>query len=93
MERADTIDLASEKHRVRQTAKRGLRQVDFTFNRQKLRGLEQSPQTQSRRAQLAREGKRVMQFLVKGHYAVVIEGKVMFYDEPRSAGGDTRERR
>jgi hypothetical protein len=67
--------------------------VDLTFNSQTLRGLEQDPETQSRWAQLAREGKRVMQFLVEGHYAVVIDGKVMFYDEPRSAGGNTPKRR
>jgi hypothetical protein len=44
------------------------------------KGLEQNPQTKSRWAQLARSGKKVMQFLSEGRYvANVVDGKVMFY--------------
>jgi hypothetical protein len=39
--------------------------------------LEQNPETASRWAQLARQGKKVMQFLHRGRYiAVVVDGKV-----------------
>jgi len=45
-----------------------------------LRGLEQNPNTKSRWAQLAREGKKIMQFLNEGRYiANVIDGKAQFY--------------
>ena len=57
-----------------------LREVDFEFDGQTLRGLEQNPNTNSRWAQLAREGKKVMQFLNGGKYiANVVDGKVRFY--------------
>ena len=41
---------------------------------------EQNPETASRWAQLARQGKKVMQFLQQRRYvAVVVDGKVQFY--------------
>jgi hypothetical protein len=44
------------------------------------RGLEQNPETASRWAQLACQGKKVMQFLQGRRYiAVVVDGKVRFY--------------
>lgn len=74
------IDLAGEKYEVRRTPSRRLRQVDFIFDGKQLRGLEQNPNTKSRWAQLARSGKRVMQFLEEGRYiAVIADGKVTFY--------------
>jgi len=49
-----------------------------------VRGLEQNPETNSRWAKLAREGKKVMQFLEQGRYvAVVTDGKVHFYSGRR----------
>jgi len=57
-----------------------LRQVDFVFDGNEIRGLEQNPQTKSQWAQLARSGIRGVQFLSEGRYvANVIDGKVMFY--------------
>jgi hypothetical protein len=54
--------------------------VDFVFDGNKIRGLEQNPQTNSRWAKLARAGKKVMQFLNEGHYvANVVDGKVTMY--------------
>jgi len=54
--------------------------VDFVFDGNEIRGLEQNPQTKSRWAQLARSGKKVMQFLSEGRYvANVVDGKVTFY--------------
>jgi hypothetical protein len=50
-----------------------------------LRGLEQNPNTNSRWAQLAREGKQVTQFLSDGRYiANVIDGELQFYGRRRS---------
>ena len=72
----------SESSPVRRTPKRGLRQVDFEFEGSEIRGLEQNPQTKSRWAQMARSGKKVMQFLSEGRYvANVADGKVTFYRE------------
>jgi hypothetical protein len=56
-----------------------LREVDFQFESHELRGLEQNPETGSRWAQLARQGKKVMQFLQHGRYvAVAVDGRVHF---------------
>jgi len=75
-----TVELGKEHYPVRLTPKRGLRQVDFTFEGNEIRGLEQNPQTKSRWAQIARSGKKVMQFLSGGRYvANVVDGKVAFY--------------
>jgi len=80
VEKANRVNIGTEKFPVRRTAKRGLAQVDFQFEGEEFRGLEQNPETKSRWARLAREGKRVMQFLAGGRYiAVVVEGKVTFY--------------
>ena len=52
----------------------------FSIRRHELRGLEQNPETGSRWAHLARQGKKVMQFLKQRRYvAVVVDGKVQFY--------------
>jgi hypothetical protein len=65
---------------VRLTPKRHLRQVDFILDGNEIRGLEQNPDTKSRWAQMARAGKKVMQFLSEGRYvANVVDGKVSLY--------------
>ena len=80
VERAKTVVLGPARYPVRQTPKRGLRQVDFIFDGNDVRGLEQNPQTKSRWAQMARSGSKVMQFLSKGRYvANVVDGKVTLY--------------
>jgi hypothetical protein len=80
VEDARTVTLESGSYPVRRTSRSKLREVDFTFEKQALRGLEQNPNTNSRWAQLAREGKKVMQFLSDGRYiANVVDGKVQFY--------------
>jgi len=58
VENAKTVELGSESFSVRRTPKRGLRQVDFTFEGNEIRGLEQNPQTESRWAQMARSARR-----------------------------------
>ena len=45
---------------------------EFAFDGQMLRGLEQNPKIASRWARLAREGKKVTQFLSGGRYIAVI---------------------
>jgi len=80
VENVKTVELGSERYPVRSTPKRGLRQVDFIFEGNEIRGLEQNPQTKSRWAQMARSGKKAMQFLSEGRYvANVVDGKVTFY--------------
>jgi hypothetical protein len=50
------------------------------FEGNEIRGLEQNPGTKSRWAQMARSGKKVMQFLSGGRYvANVVDGKVTLY--------------
>jgi hypothetical protein len=50
------------------------------FDGNEIRGLEQNPETKSRWAQMARAGKKVMQFFSGGRYvANVVDGKVNLY--------------
>lgn len=80
VEDAKSIKLGADGFPVRRTPKRGVRQVDFVFDGNEIRGLEQNPQTKSRWAQLARSGKKVMQFLCEGRYvANVVDGRVTLY--------------
>ena len=82
VEDAKLIVLGADRYSVKRTPKRGLRQVDFTLDGEPLRALEQNPETKSRWAQLARSGKKVMQFLSSGRYiANVVDGKVHLYSE------------
>jgi len=80
VENAKVVVLGTKHYSVRLTPKHGLRQVDFVFDGKEIRGLEQNPETKSRWAQMARSGKKVMQFLSEGRYvANVVDGKVNFY--------------
>jgi len=74
------VEIDGETYSVKQTAKSKLKQIDFRFEGRELRGLEQNPNTKSRWAKLAREEKKVMQFLEAGRYiAVVADGKIQVY--------------
>lgn len=66
VEKATVVELSGRRYPVRTTLRKDLRQVDFIFDGNEIRGLEQNPQTKSRWAQLARSGKKVMQFLSDG---------------------------
>jgi hypothetical protein len=88
VENQNAVDLGGRRFPVRHTPRRGLRQVEFVFEGNELRGLEQNPETRSRWAQLARGGAKVMQFLAGGpggkmagrrYVAVVVNGKVTLY--------------
>src|SRR5216683_3642588 len=80
VENGKTVKVGGESYPVRPTPKLGLREVDFVFDGNEIRGLEQNPDTKSRWAQMARSGKKVMQFLSEGRYvANVVDGKVNLY--------------
>src|SRR5438270_1477528 len=83
IENARNVKLENRDFPVRRTSRSKLREVDFQFEGHELRGLEQNPKTASRWAQLARQGKKVMQFLQQRRYiAVVVDGKLQFYGKP-----------
>jgi hypothetical protein len=87
VENADLVELGTKHYRVRKTPKRRLRQVDFVFDASDIRGLEQNPETKSRWAQMARSGKKVMQFISEGRYvANVVDGKVTLYGKRPGRG-------
>jgi len=80
VENATAVELDGSRYPVRRTPKRGLRQVDFIFEGNEIRRLEQNPETKSRWAQMARSGAKVMQFLSEGRYvANVVDGKLTLY--------------
>jgi hypothetical protein len=84
VENANAVKIGGESYLVHRTPKRGLRQVDFTFDGNEIRGLEQNPETKSRWAQLARSGKKVMQFVSEGRYvASVVNGNITLYGKGR----------
>jgi hypothetical protein len=80
VEDAKVVVLGTKRYLVRLTPKRHLREVGFIVEGNNIRGLEQNPETKSRWAQMARSGKKVMQFLSEGRYmANAVDGKVTFY--------------
>jgi hypothetical protein len=84
---ANLVEIDGRRFPVRRTARQRLRQVDFDFEKENLRGLEQNPNTRSRWAELARAGTKVMQFLSGGRYlANVADGKITFYGKAAAAG-------
>ena len=88
-----TVTLEGLHYPVRATSRSKLREVDFRFEEQTLRGLEQNPNTNSRWAQLACEGKKIMQFLSDGRYiANVVDGKLQFYGRRNRARSTTEQK-
>lgn len=80
VDRVKNVVIDGHSFPVVQTSRSRLRQVDFTFQEDGFRGLEQNPATNSRWARLAREGQNVMQFLKGGHYvAVIADGNLFTY--------------
>ncbi len=80
VENAKVVELEGRRFPVRRTQRLRLRQVDFTFEGESLRGIEQNPETKSRWAELARAGQKVMQFTSAGHFiANVAGGKLTLY--------------
>jgi hypothetical protein len=86
VERAAAAEIDGKKYPATRTATSRLSKVDFAFEGRVLRGLEQNPKTKSRWAELARSGKRVMQFLDGGRYVgVVADGKLILYGKTKAA--------
>ena len=80
VENADVVKIDSERYPVTRSKAKRLRQVAFVFDGNTIMGIEQNPKTKSRWAQMARAGKKVMQFIQGGRYvAVVADGKVILY--------------
>ena len=78
------VRVGDDSYPVQHTAKSKLAQVDFEFDGQSIRGLEQNPATDSRWAQLARKGAKVMQFLIGGRYiAAISDGKITHFDKSK----------
>ena len=87
IENANVVELDGKRYPVRITPRKNLRQVDFIFDGNEIRGLEQNPETKSRWAVLARGGKKVMQFLSEGQYvANVVDGMVTVYGRVGTSG-------
>jgi len=63
VENTEVVILGTDRYLVRLTPKRRLRQVDFTFDGNNIRGLEQNPETKSRWAQMARADERTLSTL------------------------------
>ena len=94
VENASVVELEGRRYPVRRTPRRGLRQVDFELDDEPLRGIEQNPDTSSRWAELARAGKKVMQFTSGGRYlANVANGKLTLYRKPGLSGKKPQARR
>jgi hypothetical protein len=67
---------------VERTTMRRLRRLEFEVGRHALIALEQNPDTQSRWAAMAQEGKQVVQFkdgATNRYVAVAVDGKVKKY--------------
>ncbi len=74
------VELEGKSYRVGATRAKKLRTVEFTYGTHRIDGIEQNPETSSRWAALAREGKRVMQFSLNRRYiGNVCEGKLLRY--------------
>jgi len=74
------IELEGATYPVTVSRAKGLRMVEFDLGTHRMVGIEQNPKTESRWAELAREGNRIMQFRCNGRYvANVCEGKLLRY--------------
>lgn len=75
-----TVELDDKTYPVGHTRAKKLRTVRFAYESYQLDGIEQNPETTSRWAALAGDGKRIMQFSVGRRYVGdVCEGEVTRY--------------
>jgi len=100
---AAEVEVDGRTLRVLTTSKTRLKQVDFSFEGRSLRGIEQNPNTESRWAQMARKGAKIMQFTevepgqFRGRFfANVADGKINWYGSAasgkKSPSGRSRSR-
>jgi hypothetical protein len=57
---AKVVALGTGRYPILRPSKRRPRQIDFKFDGQEMRGLEQNPETKSRRVAMARDEQKVM---------------------------------
>ena len=80
VEERPRVELGGKSYPVTTTRAKKLRTVSFEYAPYGIDGIEQNPETGSRWALLAREGKRVMQFTFGRRYvANVSEGELVRY--------------
>ena len=81
------VELNDQRYRVTKTRSKGLKTVRFSYGGNQLDGIEQNPDTTSRWAALARQGKQIMQFSFQGRYvANVCDGELLRYPAWESLG-------
>lgn len=81
------VGVEGHRYQVDRTHAKGLRIVVFSYQGHTIEGIEQNPQTSSRWAKFAQEGKRIMQFKAGGRYfANVCEGAVTHYPSWKGLG-------
>jgi hypothetical protein len=81
------VELEGKSYPVTTTRAKKLRTVRFDYVPYQIDGIEQNPETDSRWALLARDGKRVMQFTFGRRYiANVWEGELVRYPAWHSLG-------
>lgn len=81
------VEVGGRRYPVGRTRNQRLRVVGFAYREALVEGIEQSPETNSRWAKLAREGRRIMQFSSRGRYiANVCDGRLTRYPAWRSQG-------
>ena len=81
------VELEGKSYPVTATSAKKLRMVRFDYAPYHIDGIEQNPETGSRWALLAREGKRVMQFSFGRRYiGNVSEGELVHYPAWHSLG-------
>ncbi len=79
-DRKSEVELDDKTYPVGHTRAKKLRTVSFAYEDHRLDGIEQNPETTSRWAALAREGKRIMQFSVGRRYVGnVCQGELTRY--------------
>ncbi len=82
-----SVELAGKSYPVTATRAKKLRTVRFEYAPYSIDGIEQNPETGSRWALLAREGKRIMQFTLGRRYiGNVSEGDLVRYPAWHSLG-------
>jgi hypothetical protein len=79
---ADAVELEGRRYPVKRSSSQRLRMVTFVTNGSEFTAIEQNPEKPSRWGQLAREGRKVVQFKsVKTNrfVAVAVDGQVRGY--------------
>lgn len=86
-EQLPEVRLGAQNVGVTRSRNQRLRVVSFTFGEHKIDGVEQNPEKPSRWGQLAREGKRILQFSSRSRYfANVCEGALTRYPAWKALG-------